>query len=103
MRLDNLLTSSEGGHDRSASIDSAATARFDRVRARQGPAVSPTNVRHCRRCRAVLRRTNEGDLCAPCARVAAAAAPSLPADFYSKPDVVAALRNRNFGPFFRIA
>jgi transcriptional regulator with XRE-family HTH domain len=65
--------------------------------------VSRTGVRRCGRCRAVLRRTNEGDLCAPCARAAAAATPSLPADFYSKPEVVGALRNRNFGQFFRIA
>ncbi len=60
-------------------------------------------MRRCLRCRAVLRRTNDGELCAPCSRVAATLTPSLPPDFYTNPDVVAALENHDFGRFFRTA
>ena len=65
--------------------------------------MSPTGTRRCLRCRAVLRRTNDGDLCAPCSRVTAAVTPSLPPDFYTNPDVVAALETHDFGSFFKTA
>lgn len=59
--------------------------------------------RRCIRCGAVLRRANDDELCSPCMRVAEIAAPTLPADFYTQRDVIAALANYDFGGFFRIA
>src|SRR5690242_13917163 len=63
----------------------------------------PAEKRRCHRCGALLRRTNDGDLCSPCTRRRGRAEPSLPADFYADPNVVAALTNHDFGPFFKAA
>lgn len=65
--------------------------------------VADRRTRRCRRCRALLRRTNDEDLCGPCERVAAVAKPVLSASFYEQPDVVEALTNHDFGRFFRLA
>src|SRR6266511_464177 len=65
--------------------------------------VADRRTRRCRRCRALLRRTNYEDLCGPCERVAAVAKPVLSASFYEQPDVVEALTNHDFGRFFRLA
>jgi transcriptional regulator with XRE-family HTH domain len=65
--------------------------------------MSHVSRRRCVRCQAVLRRTNDGDLCSPCARAARVSVPTLPAGFYTNPDVVAALADYEFGRFFRIA
>ena len=60
------------------------------------------NVRRCVRCQATLRRTNDGNLCSPCARIAQQSGPELPVDFYGDPAVVAALADYEFGRFFKI-
>jgi DNA-binding XRE family transcriptional regulator len=67
--------------------------------------VADAEARRCRRCRSFVRRGNAGELCAPCARTIRASdePPSLLADFYERPSVRTALRNYDFGQFFRAA
>src|SRR5690349_10186529 len=67
---------------------------------RRQPKCREADVRRCRRCGAVLRRGNRGDLCSPCARTSGRT--TLPAGFYERRDVRAALAKYNFGSFFRI-
>jgi len=62
-----------------------------------------TSTRRCGRCRAVLRRSNDGELCGPCQRVAGTGEPALSVGFFERPDVVDALAGHDFGRFFRLA
>lgn len=64
---------------------------------------SSTGDHRCHRCRAVLRRANTSRLCDPCRRAYGPMDGSrrLPADFYRRPEVVAALTAFDFGWFFR--
>ena len=60
--------------------------------------------RHCcRRCGAVLRRGNSSVLCDPCGRSVRSTESEipLPPDFYTRPDVIAALADYDFGAFFK--
>lgn len=59
--------------------------------------------RRCTGCGAVLRRANLGERCDPCTRSTRDSAHGLPADFYDRPDIGAALAEYDFGRFFRLA
>jgi transcriptional regulator with XRE-family HTH domain len=69
--------------------------------------VEHIETRRCLRCGAVLRRRNHGEVCDPCGR--APRPPlrtdpltvALPADFYTRRDVIAALGTYDFATFFR--
>jgi transcriptional regulator with XRE-family HTH domain len=69
--------------------------------------VEHTHPRRCRRCDAVLRRRNQGELCDPCDRAPHAttfpAPPTLdlPPGFYARRDVVVALSRYDFATFFK--
>ncbi len=101
MRLDTLWWEGSVVTIPQPSNPTAALGRGG-VRALREPVVDQ-RTRRCRRCRAVLRRTNDGPLCGPCERVAGIAEPVLSAGFYKNPDVVEALTDHDFGRFFRIA
>ena len=66
-----------------------------------------TESRRCRRCGALLRRRNNGELCDPCgfavgrADLVGSLGESLPHDFYGRRDVSAALAAYDFAVFFR--
>jgi transcriptional regulator with XRE-family HTH domain len=74
----------------------------DGASAQREPVADP-RARRCRRCRAVLRRTNDGVLCGPCERVTGIAEAVLSGGFFNNPDVVEALTGHDFGRFFRLA
>lgn len=84
------------------SNPTGAPSRRGDALARREPAADQ-RFRRCRRCRAVLRRTNGGVLCGPCERGAGSVEPLLSPDFFKSPDVVEALAGRDFGRFFRLA
>src|SRR5262245_51173909 len=103
MRLDKLSVVEDGIVTVPGPLNSTQGPGPAVTPVRSGPAASRIGTRRCPRCGAVLRRGNDGDLCAPCSRVAAAVTPSLPPDFYKSPDVVVALENHDFGWFFKTA
>lgn len=60
----------------------------------------------CQRCGARIAADNRDTLCSPCRRLAAhahdeAAPPTLPASFWEQPQILQALRERDFGKFLR--
>jgi transcriptional regulator with XRE-family HTH domain len=55
------------------------------------------------RCGAALRSSNPNALCDPCGRSGSELEPALPPDFYDRDTVVRALRQYDFGGFFKSA